>query len=77
MIGSIRTARIGPNILTVFILFLAINSIALIIEMKKIKPETINIQSNKSILISLIAKSYILTFANATSFLNIKIIVRT
>jgi hypothetical protein len=52
MIGSIRTARIGPNILTVFILLLAINSIALIIETKKIKPEKINIQSNKSILTS-------------------------
>jgi len=50
MIGSIRIARIHPKILTVLNFSLAINRIALIIEIKKIKPEIINIQSNSSMI---------------------------
>ena len=63
-IGSIKTARITPNILTEFILFFAINNIALIIETKKIKPEIINIQSNKSMVISPITISLIVKCTN-------------
>jgi len=69
MIGSIKTARITPNILTVFILLLAINNIAPIIETKKIKPEIINIQSNKFMVISPIMLSLIVKCAN--KFFNI------
>jgi len=71
MIGSIRIARIKPNILTVFKFSLAINNTALVIEMKKIKPEMINIQSNGSILNSPEKLNQILKYANVPSFLNI------